>query len=109
MEYITESAPGGNSDIQQNILRQVTTQVRAEPSQTFTITELTTIEKLQFKKFIAEQSGMNKNEVDNYIDSITDAEKSELIETYKSNKQTEIYKQNIQSQPAQSFIPIILF
>lgn len=45
--------------------------------------ELNTIQKLQFKKFISEQSGMNLQDVDNYLETISEIEKEELIKTFK--------------------------
>jgi len=45
---------------------------------------LSAIERLQFRKFISEQSGMNIQEVDSYIESISDSDKEGLIIAFRN-------------------------
>lgn len=70
--------------------------------------ELTAIEKLQFKKFIADNGGMNINDVDSYLESIGEVEKDELIKTFKLQKQTETQKADIQPQSIQTSVGVNL-
>lgn len=37
--------------------------------------ELNTMQKLQYKKFISEQSGMNLQEVESYLETVSESEK----------------------------------
>lgn len=46
--------------------------------------ELNAVQKLQFKKFISEQSGMSLQDIDNYLETITETEKEELIISFKN-------------------------
>lgn len=46
--------------------------------------ELNAMQKLQFKKFISEQSGMSLSEVDNYLLTISEVENEELIKNFKN-------------------------
>jgi TM2 domain-containing membrane protein YozV len=71
------------------------------------VVELNAIEKLQFKKFIAEQSGMNINEVDNYLESILTEEKTELITDFRKSKETEIRNENTNNKFNATFIPTV--
>ena len=57
--------------------------------------ELNTMQKLQFNKFISEQSGMNLQEVEKYIETISKIEKEELIQNFKIQSRIEFSKQNI--------------
>ncbi|MFH7011536.1 hypothetical protein ACHRV5_06650 [Flavobacterium sp. FlaQc-52] len=50
--------------------------------------ELDTMQKLQFKKFISEQSGMNLQDVDNYLETLSGTEKEELIRSFKKKNTT---------------------
>lgn len=86
--------PTNTIDIQQPILN-------IEPfdnEKTLNI-ELNAVEKLQFKKFISEQGGLAGTDVDNYISSIDEDEKIDLIKTFRKEKQQEIQRQQIQIQP----------
>lgn len=71
------------------------------------VLELNAIEKLQFKKFISEQSGMNINDVENYFESINDLEKQELIKTFKVEIKSEVQRKTIQARKTQSVVPTI--
>lgn len=57
---------------------------------------LNSIQKLQFKKFISEQSGMSIAEVDSYLSSITVEENEELILSFKNQEKTN----TVQETPA---------
>ena len=46
--------------------------------------ELNTMQKLQYKKFISEQSGMNLQEVESYLETVSESEKEELIKNFKN-------------------------
>lgn len=61
-----------------------------EIQKTVNNTELSVLEKLKFKKFISEQAGMNLNEVDEYLNSISPADKDELIISFKSQEKQSI-------------------
>jgi len=55
---------------------------------------LNSMEKLQFRKYISAESGMNLNDVDSYLDSIPIDEKNELIMSFKINNQKTNDKNN---------------
>ena len=46
--------------------------------------ELNTMQKLQYKKFISEQSGMNLQEVESYLETVSESENEELIKKIES-------------------------
>ncbi len=60
-----------------------------------TNTELNALEKLQFKKFLAEQSGMNLSDVDEFLSGTPQVEIDELIRAFKKNTRTELANKSI--------------
>lgn len=56
-------------------------------------TELSVLEKLKFKKFISEQGGISVGEVDEYLNSISIADKDELILSFKSQEKVNTSKE----------------
>ncbi len=69
---------------------------------------LNPLEKLQLKKFIAENGGLELSAVDEYLSELSESEMNELILMFKQskNEQTSQSKDNI-SQPLQQNIQII--
>jgi hypothetical protein len=58
--------------------------------------ELNAIQKLQFKKYISEQSGLSLQDVDSYLETIAETEKEDLIKSFKTEKVTTNYTQSKQ-------------
>ena len=71
---------------QSSNLASINNSLKVEPRDV----SLNTIQKLQFRKFISEQSGMSITEVDTYLSSISVEENEELILTFKNQEKANV-------------------